>query len=315
MVWIYILELKEGKYYVGKSNNPDARILDHFKGNGSAWTKKYEPIKIIEKIPDCDDYDEDKYTKIYMDKYGIDNVRGGSWVTLILDESTIKHLKSSSTLTNDRCLGCDKKGHFIKNCPDKNLKQIPTTTKKFKEKCERCGRNNHKNKHCFAKKDITGNIIKDNDCSVKLYKEKHDVLETITTNNDTIINIDNPIPHNLKSNIINDKSKDTINNDTIIKSDSYGEILNSSDKFKDDTNVIINITESYPYKEIINNYKNNSINHIKPIYFNEPVYTFDNSSLNSEQVIVNNQNNVGCILIIFIITIFTIGCALIGRQL
>lgn len=63
MVWIYILELKDGKYYVGKTNNPDARILDHFKGGGSIWTKKYEPVKIIEKIPDCDDYDEDKYTK------------------------------------------------------------------------------------------------------------------------------------------------------------------------------------------------------------------------------------------------------------
>lgn len=45
MVSIYILELKEGKYYVGKSNNPDDRISKHFTGNGSEWTKKYNPLK------------------------------------------------------------------------------------------------------------------------------------------------------------------------------------------------------------------------------------------------------------------------------
>lgn len=332
MVWIYILELKDGKYYVGKSNNPDARILDHFKGSGSIWTKKYEPIKIIEKIPDCDDYDEDKYTKIYMDIYGIDNVRGGSYITLILDESIIKELKRSSTATNNRCLGCDKKGHFIKNCPDKNLKQISTVTNKFNVKCKRCGHNNHKKKHCFAKKDINGNIIKNNvclrcgrSCVTELCKKTHDILGKIIDNNNTIINmikidsfeISNIIIDKLKENkveiinTINDKLKDDVIIDEV-------EIINNvtNDKFQDDTNVVINITELYPYKEIIDNYKNNSTNNINPIYFNEPVYMFDNSLLNNEQIVVNNQSNIGCtLIIIFIVVIFTIGCALIGRQL
>lgn len=31
-------------------------------GNGSQWTKIYEPIKILEMFEECDKFDEDKYT-------------------------------------------------------------------------------------------------------------------------------------------------------------------------------------------------------------------------------------------------------------
>lgn len=159
MVWIYILELTDGKYYVGKSDNPDIRIEDHFNGsdNASAWTKKYPPVKIIEKIANCDDYDEDKYTKMYMDKYGIDNVRGGSYVTITLDKSTIKHLQQASTATNDRCFQCNKSGHFVKNCPEITGVEITV--------CERCGRNTHNKGQCYAKRHLQGYIIKDDSSS------------------------------------------------------------------------------------------------------------------------------------------------------
>ena len=76
MVYIYILKLQENKYYVGKTNNPSFRIENHLNGDGSSWTTIYKPLKLVEMIPNCDDYDEDKYTQKYMDKYGIDNVRG-----------------------------------------------------------------------------------------------------------------------------------------------------------------------------------------------------------------------------------------------
>ena len=44
-LYIYVLLLEENKYYIGKSNNIDNRLESHFNGNGSAWTKKYKPIK------------------------------------------------------------------------------------------------------------------------------------------------------------------------------------------------------------------------------------------------------------------------------
>ena len=73
MVNIYILLLEETKYYIGKTTQPEIRLEKHFNSNGSLWTKKYKPIKVIGLIPNCDDFDEDKYTLKYMQKYGINS--------------------------------------------------------------------------------------------------------------------------------------------------------------------------------------------------------------------------------------------------
>ena len=116
MVYIYTLQLEQGKYYIGKTSNPDFRIEQHFQSGGAIWTKKYNPINVLEIIPDCDDYDEDKYTRRYMDKYGINNVRGGSFCEVILDEQTIQMLEKMSKTTQNKCFTCGIIGHFAKEC-------------------------------------------------------------------------------------------------------------------------------------------------------------------------------------------------------
>lgn len=116
MVCIYVLQLEKGKYYVGKTNNPNFRIKSHFNSNGSKWTQLYKPLKMVELKKNCDDYDEDKVTRQYMDKYGIDNVRGGSFVSVKLDNSVINTLQQMEIGTNDKCFKCGEKGHFAKDC-------------------------------------------------------------------------------------------------------------------------------------------------------------------------------------------------------
>ena len=116
MVYIYALKLEQNKYYIGKTNTPKFRIEDHFTSNGSEWTKMYKPLSILEIKPNCDDYDEDKITRQYMDKYGIDNVRGGSFVSIILNKTTIDILQQMSNGTNNKCITCGGNGHFSKDC-------------------------------------------------------------------------------------------------------------------------------------------------------------------------------------------------------
>ena len=116
MVFIYVLQLEQEKYYIGKTENPNFRIEQHFCFGGSEWTKKYSPISVIEIIPNCDDYDEDKYTRRYMDNYGIDNVRGGSFCEVVLNETTIKLLEKMSKTTQNKCFTCGIIGHFSKEC-------------------------------------------------------------------------------------------------------------------------------------------------------------------------------------------------------
>ena len=116
MIYIYILLLTENKYYVGKTTNPVFRISDHFGSNGSSWTNKYQLVEVKDIIPNCDDFDEDKYTLKLMKEHGIENVRGGSFCQLSLDQPTLTMINRMLTGAGDECYSCGSKKHFTKNC-------------------------------------------------------------------------------------------------------------------------------------------------------------------------------------------------------
>ena len=115
-ITLYILQLQENKYYIGRSKNSKDRIQQHFNGEGCVWTKKYPPVVVVKHIEGCDIFDEDKYTKMYMSKYGIDNVRGGSYSQVILDEAAKKLLQAEIWGAQDRCFKCGG-DHFSKDHP------------------------------------------------------------------------------------------------------------------------------------------------------------------------------------------------------
>lgn len=82
---IYVLKLECEKYYVGRTKKTiTERFKEHMSGYGSIFTKTYKPIRVIEYFESHDNYDEDKHTLKMMEKYGIDQVRGGSFVSEVL---------------------------------------------------------------------------------------------------------------------------------------------------------------------------------------------------------------------------------------
>ncbi len=136
---IYVLKCEDKssgyKYYIGKTNNEvSIRFNQHkSKNNTCAFTNIYPPIEIIEIIQSKDPLDEDKITKKYMMKYGIENVRGGSYTKLVLDDWMIKSLEHEFTSAKDMCYNCNEKGHFIRDCPLNKKSNITLYLEGFKE--------------------------------------------------------------------------------------------------------------------------------------------------------------------------------------
>ena len=92
-------------------------LIHIFDKNGSSFTKTFPPVEIYQIIPECDKFDEDKYVKKYMEKYGIDNVRGGTYSRLELTQQEKTFIQKELWGANNLCFECGGE-HFIKDCPN-----------------------------------------------------------------------------------------------------------------------------------------------------------------------------------------------------
>ena len=115
MEYIYVLKCANNKYYVGKTNNLQKRLVLHNSGYGSEWTKLHKPEKIILSEPLKDKYHEDNLTEEYMAEFGIDNVRGGSYCQLDFSSEIYGHLVKKIRHTDDKCFNCGG-NHLAKDC-------------------------------------------------------------------------------------------------------------------------------------------------------------------------------------------------------
>lgn len=160
MIIVYVLQLENDKYYVGKTTDSEFRLDQHFNAFGSVWTKKYNPIKVLEMIGGCDEFDEEKYTLKYMNLFGIDNVRGGSFCNENLTQSEIKTIEKSLNNANNKCFTCGGQGHFAKVCPNNYKQNVNKASHHFtkdstsKATCGKCGRTGHTINQCYAKTTI-----------------------------------------------------------------------------------------------------------------------------------------------------------------
>ena len=77
---IYVLQLEQHRYFIYVSEKlPDNNILENCEIYYE-YTKKYKPLRIIENVDLQGEFHIDLLVKTYMNMYGYEYVRGGSYL-------------------------------------------------------------------------------------------------------------------------------------------------------------------------------------------------------------------------------------------
>jgi len=156
-MFIYALKLEKFKWYIGRSSNVNARLKQHFSGNGAEWTKLFKPVSIAQRHVEISPHDEDNLTLEYMCQYGVENVRGASFTKLVFSTDELTSLQQRVRDHLRLCRGCALPGHFISNCTQsKAVSKSNSPVARLAKCCFRCGRDGHTCQQCFASTDVLG---------------------------------------------------------------------------------------------------------------------------------------------------------------
>ena len=98
---LFIIKLKNDKWFLEYIIDEELNINNYFINRNYEFININAVEKIIEKKCLTNLFEIDKYVKEYMFKYGIDNVRGGSYKDTVLPNDKINSLKNEFDTINN----------------------------------------------------------------------------------------------------------------------------------------------------------------------------------------------------------------------
>jgi len=120
---VYILELAQGRVYVGKTSDLRRRVSQHLSARGSAFTQSFPPtgtlLPRLGRVSGCAEAAERDETLRYMFQRGIPLVRGWKYTRLNMTESEERDAEENIRELFDLCRRCGRPGHFVGQCKSK----------------------------------------------------------------------------------------------------------------------------------------------------------------------------------------------------
>ena len=117
---VYVLELAQGRVYVGHSGDLRRRVQQHMSGQGSAFTKAFPPTGVLLPRLGCvsgsAEAAERDETLRYMFLRGIQLVRGWRYVRVEMPEHEVQDAEENIRELFDLCRRCGHPGHFVTQC-------------------------------------------------------------------------------------------------------------------------------------------------------------------------------------------------------
>jgi predicted GIY-YIG superfamily endonuclease len=117
---IYILELAQGRVYVGHSSDMRRRLQQHMSGQGAAFTKAFPPTGVLlprlGKVTGSAEAAERDETLRYMFLRGIPLVRGWKYTRVYMADDEQRDAEENIRELFDLCRRCGHPGHFVTQC-------------------------------------------------------------------------------------------------------------------------------------------------------------------------------------------------------